>query len=355
MPIDSAVLDDHIRRRGPHLYHVTVSNALPSIRANGLVPGSQQGHRVHEGFFATREDHVYLCDLLSIGVVEVPGERTLLAVDLRRLEPGRMDPDEDVVQHSFMSPEDPWLPLDNHPPIREMNGDAERPGQEQALARWADETQGFDAPEIAAKSLAAGRISYRGTIPAEAIEEIHVPSQTAGHYVAGAASVLGPGVLLPATPLLGHERIEIARASALAAHVIDVCVPSLSAERRVETRFDRPEDALPVQDLLINRARELRHADELEGSLLSSAAAELAEAVAEFQPDIGWSANRDQCAIVAERAVDCLRIVLEQHGRERAEELARSAVLAAVGPEPIRFIGRGGERREPPASRSQEP
>jgi hypothetical protein len=335
MPIDRAVLDDHAQRRGPHLYHVTVQEALASIRANGLVPGSQRDHRVRGGFFATRADHVYLCDLLTIAVVEVPGERALLAVDLRQLEPERIDPDEDAVQQSFMSPEGPWLPLENHPPIREMNGDAERPGQEQALARWADETEGFDAPEVAAKSLAGGRISHRGAIPAEALEEIHVPSEAAGHYVAGAASVLGPGVLLPAAPLLGDAETEIERASALAAHVIDVCAPSVSMERRARTRFDRPEAALPVQDSLMKEARELRYADELEASLLPSAAAELAEAVAEFQPEVGWSANRDQCAIVAERAVDCLRIVLEKHGRERAEELARSAVLVTVGSEPL--------------------
>jgi hypothetical protein len=51
----------------------------------------------------------------------------------------------------------------------------EGPSGEGTLAHWAETTPGFDAPEVAAKSLARGRIAYSGTIPPEALAAIDWP------------------------------------------------------------------------------------------------------------------------------------------------------------------------------------
>lgn len=195
--IDPENLADYMGRRGPKLHHVTTREAVDSIREHGLVPGSQRGYRIHSGFFATRADHVYLGDLLTVGIVEVPGERVLLAVDLRDLEPELVDPDEDEVQQSYFRSDGPWLAHDEHPPIRQMDGDEEAPGQDGVLAAWADTTEGFDAPEITAKSLERGRIAYRGTVPSEAIEEVHLPSEAAERFAVGVVPILGPHTQRP--------------------------------------------------------------------------------------------------------------------------------------------------------------
>ena len=88
---------------------------------------------------------------------------SFMRVDLAALSPELIDRDEDMVGERF-----PEL-VAEQPPRREMTGDLEAPGQAGALARWADETAGFDRSEVTARSLECKRIAYRGVIPPVAL------------------------------------------------------------------------------------------------------------------------------------------------------------------------------------------
>lgn len=63
MVLDKDVLDDHISRSDPFMFHVTRADAVPAILAGGLRPGSELGVSTKDGFVKTREGHVYLGDL----------------------------------------------------------------------------------------------------------------------------------------------------------------------------------------------------------------------------------------------------------------------------------------------------
>ena len=333
MPIDPEYLQHYIQRRGHRLHHVTSRAAAPSIEEQGLVPGSQLGHRLHGGFFATRADHVYLCDLLSIPVIKVRGERALFMVDLTMLDPDLMDPDEDSVQQSYWSPGGPWLPPEvTAPPERKTDeSQVEISGQDGALAAWADEAPGFDAPEITAKALDQGRLSYRGVIPPEALEEIHHPSEASEFFGIAARAALGDGLRLPVSPPLGYYTTEVERAYRLAAYTIDF-TRSLAAPGTAEqrTRFELPEDALDVETQLRDLARERRRANDYGPAGLLAAAAEVAEAVSAFEPECGWSAAKEQCIEVGTRCAECVKLIAKEHNHEEAARLATSGMLTVA-------------------------
>ena len=94
MALDRDVLDDHISRRGPFMFHVTQADPVPAILAGGLRPGSELGISTKDGFFKTREGHVYLGNLTILALVEVAGTRAYLQIDLRKLDPALIDPDD---------------------------------------------------------------------------------------------------------------------------------------------------------------------------------------------------------------------------------------------------------------------
>ena len=146
MPIDAEVLAAHIEVHGPYLFHVTDAKQREAILRDGLRPGSDIGRQVWDDFFRTRVGRVYLCDRRrGVPVVVVEGERLTLQVDLRRLDPACFD---------------------TEPPKREMLDQyTAADGQAGRLAAWAESIEEFDEPEFAARSLAAGRVAYRGTIP----------------------------------------------------------------------------------------------------------------------------------------------------------------------------------------------
>jgi hypothetical protein len=77
-----------------------------------------------------------------------------------------MDPDEDLVQHAWHRGER-WV--DSDPPLLGPDW-KEGPQGEGTLAHWAETTPGFDAPSVTARSLMGGRISYRGTVPPDALD-----------------------------------------------------------------------------------------------------------------------------------------------------------------------------------------
>jgi hypothetical protein len=79
-----------------------------------------------------------------LSLVEVAGTRAYLQIDLSKLDPALIDPDEDQVQGSFDGNGGGWVA--KPPPVNSRDGVPEAVGP--ALADWAETTEGFDAPEI---------------------------------------------------------------------------------------------------------------------------------------------------------------------------------------------------------------
>ena len=327
MPINPAAFRTHIEA-WPHLFHVTSAAFIDDIRRNGLKPGSDLGRSTRNDFFQSRRGHVYLADRMTTAVVEVPGERVTLRVELVRLDPALVNSDEDLVQDSFSRPGGPWV--SEPPPKRQMEDGREAPGQVGALARWAETTPEFDAPEVAAKSLAAGRIAYRGTVPPEALSVDEQPSEVAAFFVEAAAAAL-PDVVIADPPLHGFYAIEIARGTALAGALIDASIDTIApGSLEPVTGRLRPETAEDLRHALDSLARPLRHNGDLERSFVLSAAADLAESVANFAPEVGWSANRDACVKLGQQAGEVIERLAEAAGAGVAAVAAESGICALV-------------------------
>jgi hypothetical protein len=133
MVLDKDVLDDHISRRGPFMFHVTQADAVPAILAGGLRPGSELGVSTKDWFFKTREGHVYLGDLSICALVEVAGTRAYVQIDLSKLDPALIDPDEDQVQGSFDGNGGGWVA--KPPPVNSRDGVPEAVAQRSLTGR----------------------------------------------------------------------------------------------------------------------------------------------------------------------------------------------------------------------------
>jgi hypothetical protein len=174
--IDPSDLAAHISAHGPWLYHATPAANVESILREGLKPGSEVG-RSHSGsgFHKTRPGHVYLSTAEQLEPIRHEIGDATIRVDLRLLDPRRIDPDEDKVQGSFLPFEgtgEPWVTTE--PPWFGPDWTA-GPLCEGTLAHWAETTSDFDAPTTTAKSLGRGRIAYRGTVPPHALAAIAWP------------------------------------------------------------------------------------------------------------------------------------------------------------------------------------
>jgi hypothetical protein len=267
------------------MFHVTRADAVAAILAEGLRPGSERGVTSKGGFFKTRQGHVYLGNLLSLAIVEVAGRRAYLQVDLSKLEPALIDPDEDQVQSSFDRRGGGWVT--EPPPVLPEGTDPEEAGQ--ALATWADTTEGFDAPEVTAKSLESGRISYRGTIPADAITVVTFLSEGPQLFHDAAQQTLSDRIVgLTPPPELGFYKTEVARALALARSLIRSAAESVGEPADpLLPEWPQSEHAIPTRDLLIRAARERVQAGELARAEVLRAAKHVAGAVPELQPELG--------------------------------------------------------------------
>jgi hypothetical protein len=331
MGLDPDSLNDRISRRGQLMFHVTRVDAVPAILAEGLRPGSERGVSSKGGFFKTRAGHVYLGDLLSLAIVEVAGPRAYLQVDLCKLDPALIDPDEDQVQGSFDRRAAGWVA--EPPPALAEGTDPEKAGH--ALATWADTTEGFDAPKVTAKSLESGRISYRGTIPADAISVVTFLSEGPQLFHDAAQQALSDRDLgLAPPPELGFYTTEVARALALTRSLIRSAAESVGEPADpLLPEWPHSEDAIPTRDLLIRAARERARADELAQAEIMRAAKQVACAVPDLQPELGWSATRDACVTIAQvgvQVITCLR----EHDSEEAAAAAACAAMEAVAAVP---------------------
>jgi hypothetical protein len=323
--LDSAVLQEFIERRGGRLYHVTPVEHVPSILADGLVPGSERGVSTRRDFFSTRPGRVYLLQLQDVAVVEIEGEPRVLAVDLRHLDPDLMDPDEDIVQQHLSGM------VTTLPPARELSDGIEIPGQEGGLARWADSTPEFDRPEVTARSLMEhGRISYRGRIPPEAIQLVDLPSEHLARFVGLASADLGIELATP--PAAGGWRIETLRARVLGEAVIGgvadaLALPDVAPDLRGYRQAQDCEERLRRLALEAVRAEPIR----LDESRVLRATASIAEKAIEFEP-ISVRHNLDCALEVAEACVAALTELRKvcPHRPEAAADIADRALTAAA-------------------------
>jgi hypothetical protein len=328
MPLDPEVLADYISRRGPFMWHVTQADALAAILVEGLRPGSELHFSSKGGFFKTREGHVYLGNLLSLALVEVEGPRSYLQVDLSKLDPDLIDPDEDQVQASFDHGARGWV--ETPPPVLPDQTDPEH--ADESLAAWADTTKGFDAPEVTAKSLESGRISYRGTIPPEAIVVFPFPSEGPHLFHQGVRQALKDTDLgLAVPPELGFYKTEVARAVALARTLIRSAAECVGEPADpLLPDWPHSEHAITTRDLLLKAARKRVQAGEVAAAEILRASKQVAAVVPEIQPELGWSTTRDACVNVAVAGVQVITCLQDHLGKEVAAAAAQAAMAAVA-------------------------
>lgn len=324
MPIHTDILDAHIKQHGPFLFHVTEAARRDSILGAGLCPGSDLGHFVRDDFFRTRPKHVYIGDRRRVvPVVPVDGERLTVQVDLRLLDPVRFDTDEDVPYNQMRFQGKPWF--DAKPPEREMiDSDTEAPGQAGLLAAWAESIPEFDEPPFGARSLAAGRVAYRGTIGPAALEAIELPSEVVDTFAAHASGLLKVDDL-GRFPVLGFSDVETGRARAIAQLVLDAGLATLSQPPlTTDTDVSKPMMAYYLEARIRHFGFQENRAGNWDSRDLAFALADLAKAVDQLDRALGW--DPDMCVAISIGAATALPRVATMAGDEAAVSLARTAV-----------------------------
>jgi hypothetical protein len=326
VPIDRETLVAHIEEHGPFLYHVTNADNREAILNRGLCPGSELGHFVRDDFFRTRAGHVYLCDRRrGVPVVRVDGERLTLQVDLRLLDPACFDTDEDVPHNQQRFQAKKWFNVE--PPRRQMlDQETEAPAQAGRLADWAESIAEFDEPRFAARSLAAGRVAYQGTIAPVALEVVELPSEGVEVFANRAQDQLGRHIGV--VPSLSLDLVEVKRVRVIAQSVLDAGLEMLSQPSlTVEADVSDPLRAHHLDERLRRFGFQQNRAGRSEPRDVAFALADLAKAVAHFEPALGW--DPDACLAIAEHAASILTTMATTAGHEMAVSIARSAVSSA--------------------------
>jgi hypothetical protein len=311
--------DRYQREKSPLLFHVTTSDAVESILREGLRPGSELTARMWEGFFATRPGHVYLTGLNDVAVIQVRGEPRILAVDLSQLDPALVDPDEDIVAHHLA------LMVDADPPERRLKEGVEAPGQSGGRATWADTTPGFDRSEVTERSLFEHqRVSYRGTIPPQALQLVDAPSQPVSALVDGLSQRLGE---LRPPPPAGMALTEAARVRVLGDQLIRGLLTAAEIVGPCDVRDHDAAEA--TSEELRWRAAELRRGDleDIRRSVIVSAAAEVANQVGELDLDAAKLAL-DSATLMTSAAADGISALVRDQVLSEAD--ARELVNAAI-------------------------
>jgi len=220
MAIDSHALGGWIALHGPYLFHVTSDDATrQKILREGLIPwddGPGSSAWNDEPFLMPRPGHVYLGTenfmrtlAASLGVQS----HTLLRVDLRRLDPQRVNPDEDIflpcgylgkLNPSAFGIEDPTGLVDDP---RYNIGRDERPYA--SYGEWAEDIDFGRDGSVTEASLEYGAVSFRGIVAPAALEAVRVtgetvatamlrpnaPSETQWRHLPVGMSLLAPGRL----------------------------------------------------------------------------------------------------------------------------------------------------------------
>ena len=206
-------IEKHVLEKGPYLYHRAPAESLPLILRQGLLPWDAEEREdvpldwdegsttiYADSRMSPRSDHVY---------IGTPGyvrryHGIMLRIDLRELDPLRLDSDEDhfdLVRNAVPDwvlaqfvggdlPPREWGSWSDYidPDCPECEGVGSDdpadcpccegtgkdiyadPRDEDSLGEWADRQAGIlDAPEFVAHSLASGSLAVRGQIPAQAV------------------------------------------------------------------------------------------------------------------------------------------------------------------------------------------
>lgn len=184
MAADPYWLDNWIERNGPYLWHKTEMKNVPNILRRGLLPWDhpESPGTQFAGALRPRPNHVYLRRLLT----DRPASKEYIRVDLRKLHPENLNPDED----HFSMPSKAYGPLGH--PLPSRPSDASRIWNlpiDQRNFNWADrgnypdwgawaEGENLSHPSQTAWSLErpdmAGTIAHRGIIPPEALDQPQV-------------------------------------------------------------------------------------------------------------------------------------------------------------------------------------
>jgi hypothetical protein len=285
-----------------------------------------RGVATRRDFFQTRQGRTYLIGLSEIPIVDIgPHQPRVIAVELMKLDPALVDPDEDMVAELFAEMVE--LP----PPIRAMDGDHEAPGQSGARARWADAIDDFDRSEITERSLREGRrMAYRGVIPRDALSVTDIRSRVvaafAGQLPHGLDAACAP------IPMEGGWRTEVERARSLTVDLSTAVRSLVHAETTI--RADDVYAAIDTSDRLRAEARKISREGKLDdGSALSCAAGAI-RLLSDFHElplsDLDTAVQIAQCAArLAQTIMD-----LPTGGREAARDAAKTALANAesVGP-----------------------
>lgn len=327
MPIDRETLVAHIEEDGPFLFHVTNADNRETILSRGLCPGSELGHFVRDDFFRTRAGHVYLCDRRrGVPVIGVNGERLTLQVDLRLLDPACFDTDEDVPHNQQRFQARKWF--DVEPPRRQMlDQKTEAPGQAGRLADWAESIAEFDEPRFAARSLGAGRVAYRGRIAPVAVEVVELPSEAVEVFASRTRDQLGEKIGI--VPPLSLGVVEVNRVRAIAKSVLDAGLEVLGQPTlKDNTDLSNPLTAHYLDERIRRFGLQENRAGQWAARDVALALADLAKAVADFEPSLGW--DPDACVTIAEHAASAVTTIATTAGHEMAVSLARTAVASAA-------------------------
>lgn len=278
--------------------------------------------QIDRSMIGSADRSIAVTKLADVPVIEVLGEPSVLSVDPSYLDPALIDPDEDIVMDHLSAM------VDTPPPYRSSADGVELAGQAGRLAEWADTTEGFDRSDVTERSLFEHqRISYRGTIAAEAIAVVDVPSEHQTIFLAGIGEILNVDFGPP--PRLGMSLTEAARVRALGTALVRGLVASVGVD--VEIDLSDHEPARATAETLRQRAAGMRVGDleQIKQSLIVSAAEAIAEQAAELDP-ISVRFALDGALEIANVAVAELGQVLadEVLPMDRAVEIVSEAMVA---------------------------
>lgn len=157
--INPAYLDQYMQIHGPYMYHDTWDDAIPFILRDGLLPRTVTGAASDwdgDPSLESRPGHSYIGRGSYLDTIQGSGRGRGLRIDLRELDPGLIDSDEDHMQHLMPDPHGNlgWQPPEGY----------------NSYGHWADHNSKLiDHPENVAHSLDRGSLAIRGGVPAHAI------------------------------------------------------------------------------------------------------------------------------------------------------------------------------------------
>jgi len=196
MAMNEADLARWIEARGPYLYHVPDEGTQSSILEQGLLPWNQvPGRERPPEPWTPRPGHVYLGMRLILHECIGGAYEEMLCIDLRHLDPARLDPDEDAFWSDTLGAGPLWRPDMGLTSPRETVRDentytdyliakhGELPYDVPAdnrpygnYGQWAEANDLGSNPEHTLLSLEhCGTISYRGSISTGAIKAVSQP------------------------------------------------------------------------------------------------------------------------------------------------------------------------------------